>query len=122
MEFSEFKIISSGFYSSNAFQRGTSISKERTVTGFEIEFPIQSGGTLHINYASYPIAPNTYLSPSLGKPDTPNFLLRATTYTLPYLMRILIGCSNSIRIYDNSFYKDIIKKQHFRRTQTKLKT
>ena len=126
MDFSEFKIISSGFYSSNTVQRTASASRKRTVSCFEIEFPIQHGGTLHINHDSCSVTPNSIFIAKPGQTRYTEFPL--VCYYIHFnifdeeLFNILISCSNSIRIYDNSFYTDIIKKISFHQSINKIES
>ena len=60
------EIVEIGFYDSNIVDKNFRISKNRKTTMFEIELPLEEGGTSYVDTESKAISPNMIIC---AKPD-----------------------------------------------------
>ena len=103
-----------GKYNAQTVLKGRAISKERKVTQFEIELPIEDGGTSYINGESHPIRTNTVICAKPGdkrqtrSPFKCYYVHMVVTDGLIY--EVLTALPNFIEMQNTGNIKDIFER------------
>lgn len=114
MKHTTFRLVSSGIFYSDIMRRGITVSQDRKVESYEIDVPIEAGGTSFVDGESSAIADGLVIFARPGQIRHTKFPFRCcyihTVITDPALCALLAPLPSFIKTNRAESYREIIKK------------